>query len=354
MFVPEFKNGTMNHLTELVEFEKQIKNLTIESYDKVEVFFSKPGDQILLRINNNNYCGMLQRGLIHQLGSMAFNFNDYEKILSIWKEEISHTPEKLKDRIVSAFRSRTVILKYFKKNNVNEIYGLVSSQFQFINQIEFRNLFTEELNKITAFKIESTIQLNQYGQVEEIFIPSFCEHNVAYTYRLIYGRNNGYSAIKVDWGRVIKICSNGLTKFEGSKFVLAHKQNSNYTAFAKLTVEEGIKNYNFINQRIEKSSNIVLNQSLLSDFLGGMTIARATKERISDRFKIEQNVTGPNEWSLSQSLTWLAQHEKAIGNFTKGILRDTGTTILENGLENFMNTNHFKTEFDKKYIVFEK
>lgn len=344
----------MNHLKELVEFEKQVKNLSIESADKVEVFFSKTKDQIALRINSNDYYGFLKRDLIHQLGSIIFGDHDFEKILTLWKEELSHTPLKLKVRIVSACKARKLILKYFTKNSKNEIYGFVSPQFQFINQIEFRDLFIAELNKIDEFKIESSMELNQFGQVEESFIPTFCRHNIAYTYRLIYGKNNGYSAIKVDWGRLIKVCSNGLTKFEGSKFVLAHKQNSNYTAFAKLTVEEGIKNYNFINQRIEKSSNIVLKQSLLSDFLGGMTIARATKERISDRFKIEQNVTGPNEWSLSQSLTWLAQHEKAIGNFTKGILRDTGTTILENGLENFMNTNHFKIEFDKKYIVFEK
>ncbi len=83
-----------------------------------------------------------------------------------------------------------------------------------------------------------------------------------------------------------------------------------------------------------------------------MTIARATKDRIANRFKIEQQVTGQNEWSLSQSLTWLAQHEKAIGNFTKGILRDTGTAILENGLERFTSETQFTQEFDQKYIVY--
>ncbi len=98
------------------------------------------------------------------------------------------------------------------------------------------------------------MKVNQFGQIEETFIPLFCEQNVSYKYKLVHGNNNGYSAIKMHWGREIIVCSNGLTKLEGTDFVLTHKKSSNPLSFIELTINEGIKNYNFLNNRIEIAS----------------------------------------------------------------------------------------------------
>ncbi|MBL0049715.1 MAG: hypothetical protein IPP32_16655 [Bacteroidetes bacterium] len=346
----------MKQLEQLLECEKQVKDLAIENSDKIEVFCSKSGDHILIRINNIEYCSLLKRGLMHQLGTLIFDHTtkSFQAVQSQWETEISQNPVRLKERIVSTLKSKSLILKYLIVNGKNEIYGIVSPQFQYINQMEFRNSFLDELRRLKEFKIESSMRVNQFGQIEETFTPSFCERNISYKYKLIHANNNGYSAIKMHWGREIIICSNGLTQLDSTQFVLTHKKSSNPFSFIEFTINEGIKNYNFLNNRIEIASGSALNPSQLNDFLGGMTIARATKDRITDRFKIEQQATGQNEWSLSQSLTWLAQHEKAIGNFTKGILRDTGTAILENGLDNFIGENRFTQEFDKKYVVFKK
>jgi hypothetical protein len=292
---------------------------------------------------------------MHQLGSRIFPLtkNIFKLVKFQWEYEFKKNLGGLKQNIIDVLKSKQLVIRYFSKNGNNEIYGIVSSSFQEINQLEFRESFINELKQLDDFSVESKLTVNRNGQLIEEFIPAFSQQQVAYTYCLIHGNNNGYNAIKMFWGRKVIICSNGLTRYkDADNFILNHTQSSNSKTFVQQTVEEGIKNYNFINNRIETSSNSILQDSTFNDFLGGITLARATKDRIADRLKTEVKVTGNTEWSLSQSLTWLAEHEKAIGTFTKNLLRDTGTFILEEGLEKFMSEKRVVEEFNQKYIIY--
>ncbi len=130
----------MKQLEQLVEFEKQVKDLAIENSDKIEVFFSKSGDHILLRINDCEYCGLLKRGLMHQLGSLIYGCSatKFKTVQSVWESEQINNPSKLKERILAALKSKALVIKYYRDNGLNVIYGIVSPQFQYINQLEFR------------------------------------------------------------------------------------------------------------------------------------------------------------------------------------------------------------------------
>ena len=72
--------------------------------------------------------------------------------------------------------------------------------------------------------------------------------------------------------------------------------------------------------------------SLLDQFMTRLALASATKERVSARLHHEFSDTGPNEWSVSQALTFLGEHEKAIPYRVREDLTRLGSSLLEQPL----------------------
>lgn len=74
-------------------------------------------------------------------------------------------------------------------------------------------------------------------------------------------------------------------------------------------------------------------------FLKKITAASASKERVKNRLAIEMNSFGENEWTFSQSFTWLGTHEKALPNSVKADFTRFGSLILDTSLSDVLHKN---------------
>lgn len=64
-----------------------------------------------------------------------------------------------------------------------------------------------------------------------------------------------------------------------------------------------------------------------------LSLAQASKRRVRNRLDVETKDVGNNEWALSQALTWIGSHEKAISFRNRPLLISLGTGILEKTLD---------------------
>lgn len=325
-------------IAELIDFEKSIQRIDVKH--PVKIRFSADGKNLCLDHGDMQLQGRVNRPFMHQLGSRAWGrANSYAEIERLWGKKFSTDRVELESELTNVFKENDLIIKYFHgASGINTIYGVVSPHFIEVNQLEFRHQFLESLGCDSPLKPISTgITVSDYGQVAEVFDFNDQGLQTKYRYILVYARNNGYEAYQVNWGREVVVCTNGLTTWKGSKFKWKHTRETDLKDFISLTVNEGVANQHFIEGRIKESRETLLQPVRLKELLERLSVARATKQRITNRLAIEAGEIGGNEWALSQAFTWLGSHEKHIPIKVRSQFVRLGTNILEKSLHDTLN-----------------
>ncbi|MET0066542.1 MAG: hypothetical protein ABW076_09375 [Candidatus Thiodiazotropha sp.] len=202
-----------------------------------------------------------------------------------------------------------------------------------MDQRLFRNNLAAELNNY-GITSSNTTKLTPFGEVVENFSVPDQHKQVELKFNVIYGLNTGYNSYRLHWGRVVLICSNGLTAFRNlGRERWLHKEGVDIRDFISASVANAYHHLSNVEMQITEARNRTINYSALDQLMTRLVAAQATKDRISSRLKLEFSDTGVNEWSLSQALTFLGQHEKAIPFRVQDDLTRLGSSLLEHPLE---------------------
>lgn len=339
-----------NPLQGLVNFESTVQQIDVECPVKVQ--FSENGNTVQFIHNGIELIGKVDRPLIHQLGARAWGQKQSFKAISeLWHKKSKLNRFGLEQELEAVFSRYDLTIRYnTDKRGQNQVYGIVTPHFIDVNQLEFRKNFIDQACLTTGLIPESTgFEKGLFGEVTEYFKFDNPGFQTEFKYGLVYARNNGYEAYRVNWERYVLICTNGLKRREGdNKFHWKHTKEVDLTEFISKTVNEGIANQNFLEEKISSSRNTQLNQSKITALMQRMSLAHASKERVVNRLTVEANEVGYNEWALSQSLTWLGSHEKSIQRRSKQQLTGLGTDILEHSLDEVLEEES-KLYYDGSY-----
>ncbi len=229
---------------------------------------------------------------------------------------------------------------YRDARGVDRIYGFVSPSFVDINPLEFRKQFIEQIRQSTALSLQSEgLASSKLGDVMEWFNFDSSGFQTKYRYGLNYARNSAYDAYKVRWGREIIICTNGLTRWEGSVSRWKHTRELAMNDFLEETINEGIGNQQWLEQRIDVARGNPLAVDTFHELMTRLSLAAATKERVRSRVEVEAQAVGRNEWALSQAMTWLGSHDRHLSFWGKQQLTNLGTELLENSLQKVLEVD---------------
>jgi len=319
---------------ELVKFEDSIQQLNIEQ--AIQVNFSDNGKNIQLTYKGKQFYSPVDRPLIHQLGGRAWqNCQKFKDISELWHTKFKQNPHQLEQELSEVFTRYNLTLRYHTdKAGLHKIYGIVTPNFVDVNQLNFREQFIEQACQNSMIIPESQgFEKGFHGEVIEYFKLDHSGFQTEFKYGLVYARNNGYEAYKVNWGRLIIICTNGLKRWDGGNcFAWKHTKEVDLAEFINKTVNDGVANQQFIEESISSARARPLHNTDIEQLLHRLSLAKASKQRVTDRIKVEAKAVGFNQWALSQSLTWLGTHEKGIQPRGRKQLTGLGTDILENSL----------------------
>lgn len=324
-------NNKENPLELLVRRESNMHKVDVDSPVKVQLNDRK----IRIVHNGMEFNGDAERPLIHQIGGRAWGQSqDFPQIERTWRAKASQNRSELEHELEAVFRSHKLTIRYETDDNgYNKIYGIVTPHFIDVNQLEFRAAFIEQARHSTTLNSQSQgISLGAFGEVIEYFDLDSSGFQTQYKYGLVYAKNNGYDAYKVNWKRYVLICANGLRGWAGKSFAWKHTKEVELSKFIDTTVQDGIGNQKFIEERIIASRQAELNRTAFDELMERLSLGRASKTRVIDRLAVESKAVGNNEWALSQTLTWLGSHENSIPTRNQAQLTGLGTDVLEHSL----------------------
>jgi hypothetical protein len=305
--------------------------------------------QLQVIVNNEIFYGRVERPLIHQLGTRLWpnlRQRGYSLVENEWKSQFENDAKKLVAGIEGILTQQDLVLRYHEARGVNSIYGIVTnSQFVEIDQIWFRSKFLKEIKKHRCiqplhpgeekFPAGSPIS-NRETRPYEVFAFKEEEKELGQRMILFYGKNNGYSAFKVEWGRWILICKNGLSIFSGKECSWHHHRDVYITDFIDEIVRNGQKLHQETQEGIESRRTTELLPKQVFELAERLDVNKTSKQHFLERLDIEVRTQGHNEWALSQALTFLGSHERTISPNTRRYLCRVGTRILEGSLGRFL------------------
>lgn len=322
------------NLYELVDFERSLKDVRFSGVVK-------------LNTNNKNYFTFINNGVkyyaprrtqfVHLLLSRMYGEMDYKQANAIWNEKIL-LPE-FENEINTAIKNKGLILRTYSHNNENYVYGIVTPQFRNINQLEFR----EKTHK--AFKASGIDVVGKLNGLEERFTLPVFNDELNFELIISYARNNGYHGFRTEWERIIRVCSNGLTRKLADKNHLIHRADIDFNNFISNLVRHGIHELGEIGKQISLSKSRHIDPDTFNPLFSRLHLAEGLKERIVSKFHEEKKLWGNSEWALSQAFTWMGTHDKYSYPNTRMLMRETGTSILESSLDDYLT--------DLQYIIVE-
>jgi len=316
-------------LETVIEREGLIKTLPIDG--TVSVALCPSNRQISINTAGMIFSGDLNPKLIHQLGSKIWKNLDRESTIKLWNEHIN---SGLAHRLERALSQSGSVLRYAETGSVRRIYGVTSPQFVEMNQRAFRDILVESLNPLGIVPNGKVFKTPFDEVVEEFAVPASQEGQVGLSCKVVYGLNNGYSSYRLNWGRIVLVCTNGLTAFRNAgRDRWIHTEQVDIRDFAIKSVESAYSHLSDVERQVLAARERPINYSLLDQFMTRLALANATKERVSARLNHELHDTGPNEWSVGQALTFLGEHEKAIPPRVRDNLTRLGSSLLEKSLK---------------------
>ena len=309
------------------DFENGVTKILLDS--PVSVKFSPSHGHILITIAGKEFLGKLDKKLIHQLGSKIWKNVDQAKAVKCWNQ---HIGSDLSGLLEDALSNSGSVLRYTQRANVRHIYGLTSPRFCEMEQSVFRDVLVNSFNMLDIIT-NGRVFRTPFGEVVEEFSIPGQGGEVGLTCKVIYGLNNGYSSYRLNWGRIVLVCTNGLTAFQSAgRDRWLHTNHVDIGDFATASVEGAYKHLSTVEKQVLDARERSINYSLLDQFMTRLAIANASKERVAARLRHEFSDTGPNEWSVSQAFTFLGQHEKAIPLRVRDDLTRLGSSLLEKPL----------------------
>jgi hypothetical protein len=276
-----------NQIQALVSREKTMRQLDVERPVKVQL--STDGKTVQIVHNSVVLNGAVERPLIHQLGGRAWGKNqDFKLINETWKQKFANNRSELEQELAAVFSHHDLSIRYHTDRGQHQIYGIVTPHFVDVNQFEFRQNFMEQIRHTTALIPESQgFERGRFGEVIEFFNFDSSGFQTKFRYGLVYARNNGYEAYKVNWQRYILVCTNGLKDWRGvNQFTWKHTKEFDLAEFIANTVKEGIGNQRFLEKRITSARNTSLNQSWIRELMARLSLIQPTRERITHRLAV--------------------------------------------------------------------
>ncbi len=328
-------------LKKINDYESKLSAIQLSNADNLSVSFSNK--QMIINLGNQNYSNPYGRNLksILELNSIYTAGNNLEN--DIRNEE----HEEMSDMALSLKKSNSILLVDKQENT---FYGIISPTFTKIDPLYFREKLIESFQ---ALRIKPSIKTDftPFKEVRECFEIHTgifeMEEPVQYDFSIIYGKNNGLSSYRVEFGRTILVCKNGMTKREVHKLQLKHTSNANIDTFFT-SIQSSLQEFNSIFQsNINNAKASILNKDMSDEFFQRIHLSTAVKNRIKQRFQVEERLTGNTLWSLSQAMTNLATHfyEPSYDNYHTNVLRNIGSDIIDFGFDKVMSR-------DEKLVFF--
>ena len=368
-----------SELLELTNFEKKAKSYTVitdieveitglVAIGKIESFRDTQKLKVSLKVDNYEFKTVMDLKFIHQIGSRIQWVNGQSKytldqITNYWINDMieDNSLNSIKLKIKNTFKlaaatveSKLVII-YIGESNPYTIYGIVSQHYKPTNQLEFRDKFIqickEQSSSINT--LESSIYYNKdYKSVTEYFdFDTNDKHTFKLSCGIIYGKNNGYGSYSIVWKREIRETKSVYLPFiTQEKF--NWKNNASYVNlpnegindFVQKITEQGLTHQKNLENRVKNLQEQNIEDVLIKDFFGKalsrIIIAKASKDRVFQQWQEEYLAKKSNfantTWAISESLTFVGTHNKAVPDSMRKLLRQAGTEILDLGFEKFL------------------
>ena len=337
MYNSTSEKKVIDQLQALVDFESQVRELTVE--DSPHIQLADDGKQLTISSGGVRLQGNLDRPLVHQVAGRVWpDAGDFSAVAARWESRFRRNKRELETDISDMFSRRDLVVRYVEQRGINQIYGVVTPHFVEVNQLDFRKSFLEAARLQTALVAKTErVERTRFGNIVEYFQFDSPGFQVGMEYGLVYARNTGYDAYKVDWRRYVLVCTNGLRQWSRTDQIKWHHTHRvELGEFIRKSIEDGIGNQRFLEDRIHTARENSISQDALGAFLSRLSLGEATKERLAARVMEESRTVGANEWALSQALTFLGSHDRHISFRAKRQLSDLGTDILEHSLANVM------------------
>jgi len=304
---------------------------------------------IRLTYAHREFTGFLDRPLMHQLGSRLWPAASWDQVRLKWQRQSTRSLERA---LFKALCHSAIVIRYTKDGNENAIYGIVSPHFVASNQWEFRSQFLDRAARsgiLSADPGPSSLIRDSIGKIVEVFQAQTRGQEVGLRIALAYGCNNGYSAHRAIIARYILVCTNGLHSWrEGREQSWAHNRVQPLATFVEGIAAEAVRQCRCTDQLIEMRRNSPLGTDQAQDFIGRLNVAQVSKVRITERLRREIELSGPTEWSLSQALTWVGNHDYLDRRPARFLIR-AGTGILDQSLQSYQ-TNTTEVGFDEPLL----
>lgn len=332
--------------------EKQLKALN--TYNSKNVKVKIEGNSFNMSINGIGLQKKIDRPLIHIIGAKAWKISDYNQINEKWEEH--RKTETLSRLVQNTLIQNQLIIRY----NQNNIYGIFTPNFQYVNPINFRNVLLKDLNSIIPINsISEKVDYTPYGEVIEVFNLDTKKTRVVNSpvkidLGIIYGLNNGYSSYRVILKRSILKCTNGLTSEENTLIRWKHNKEVSLKSFSNKAYNFVLEHHTELTRKIERSKKMRLHKKLGESFFDRLHVSKVAKDRVIDRLRTEIKEEGYNEWALSQALTNVGTHfyNGFRDKYNREVLIHAGTKILENNLKTVLQrkskivNSHFGKSYD--------
>lgn len=339
------------NLQNLVKFESSVQRYKVKSNIPLSVNIID-NNRICIEQAGRSFIAFQSEQIVHQLSSRIFKneINDRLKLSKMWCHSFETDKYLLEKEIETALKNNELTILFYHIKSLYVVYGIVSDAFLPINQLDFREQFLASASQSDNLDLNSKFIKDVYGNVKEQFDFKSEKGRVKLSYVLNYARNNGYHSMRVTWGRIVIVCTNGLTEMRGGdELKFKHLISSSVPDFILSTLNQGIIAKRQTEERIDKAIERNLDKERLADFMNRLHIASVSKERIMSRLKMEVNEVGENEWALSQTLTYLGTHDKHLLPRPKSILKIAGSKIVDESLNDFLNLDTYTTGEERMY-----
>jgi hypothetical protein len=342
-------------LTSTMKKEQKLLKINLETIQSVSVSFA--GDTFNLHLSQGTYSKRLDLPVMHQiLNRVGISKKSPKEIATYFKNRISIDKFDFEQQVASGLKSSDTILLLDEEKNL--IYGIVSSNFEFMNQFEIRDEFINQY-KIYGFPSadEYNVGFTKFNEPFEKFTFSSntqarVGEEIGYSVFLIYGLNNGYSSYRVFLGREILVCSNGMTSIENAEFArLKHLKNPDIRTFIN-DIYETINRYDTrLQMQIERAKRAQIRQQEFEELFQRLHVSQAVKNRVLVQFQEEKLKTNNSEWSLSQSFTNVGTHfyGKSKDRHHEKMLISVGSEIIDSSLGEFLNSSSKKEKYGDFY-----
>ena len=353
----------MNKLEEFVEFEQSVCDIQLSKIE-FNIQFVKPTQgavsikeivktKIIFTVNDQEYFGMLDRVIIHQLGKRMFEDkltdavkNEYYPVFNEWFRMMAENENDLIHRIKHTIIRDELIMRYIPSKR-NKIYGFISSKFEFTDQLSFRkNLLQSEVSKkyldIESPKMYHVNKGVVSSPVKEYFEFNFENSEVKLSCGITYGMNNGYGAYGVHWVRRIPSTDTWLSPIKGgfsaqSEVLFKWKNNprnhegstsEELNKFLNGIVEEGKRIIEETAQIIRFSKEESISQLQVEEMLKLLKVSYATKDRVRECFVNDMHNHPNTLFKFSEAIRFIGTFDKFTPQATKRLLIEVGTNIL--------------------------